>query len=82
MKIEHAYILYIDTPDAVKYMEECKASCEEHGIPVTPFLGLKLPTTTKTILDKWGFRVDPRCDEHAESKEVMNIWFKVLTVVG
>ncbi len=68
MKIEHAYILYIDTPDAVKYMEECKASCEEHGIPVTPFLGLKLPTTTETILDKWGFRVDPRCDEHVESK--------------
>ena len=76
MKIEHAYILYIDTPDAVKYMEECKASCEEHGIPVTSFLGLKLPTTTETILDKWGFRVDPRCDEHVESKEVMNIWFK------
>jgi len=85
MKIEHAYILYIDTPDAIKYMEECKASCEQHGIPVTPFLGMKLPTSTKEIYDKWGFRVDPRVDEHAvinpnhpNLKEhlVYNIWFK------
>jgi len=80
MKIEHAYILYIDTPKAVKYMEECKKSCEEHGIPVTPFLGLKLPTTTAHIKEKWGFRVDPRCDiaDHgnAEINEVMPVWFR------
>jgi hypothetical protein len=85
MKIEHAYILYIDTPDAIKYMEECKASCEKYGIPVTPYMGMKLPTTTQAIHDKWGFRVDPRCDGHAtinpnhpdlENHKVLNIWFK------
>ena len=85
MKIEHAYILYIDTPDAIKYMEECKASCEEHGIPVTPFLGMKLPTTTQAIKEKWGFNVDPRVNEHAiinpnhpklQEHLVYNIWFK------
>jgi hypothetical protein len=76
MKIEHAYILYIDTPDAIKYMEECKKSCEEHDIPVTPYLGMKLPTTTQAIKDKWGFRVDPRCDGHEATKDVLNIWFK------
>lgn len=85
MKIEHAYILYIDTPDAIKYMEECKASCEKYGIPVTPYLGMKLPTTTKEIYDKWGFRVDPRVDgneviipNHPEmdKHKVLNIWFK------
>ena len=85
MKIEHAYILYIDTPDAIEYMEECKASCEKYGIPVTPHLGLKLPTTTQTIKDKWGFRVDPRVDEHAvinpkhpelDVHLVYNTWFK------
>lgn len=76
MKIEHAYILYIDTPDAVKYMEECKKSCEEHGIPVTPFKGMKLPTTTKEIYDNWGFKVDPRVDGHEATNDVLNIWFK------
>ena len=76
MKIEHAYILYIDTPDATKYMEECKASCEKYGIPVTPFMGLKLPTTTKIIEEKWGFKVDPRVDPHVDTNDVMNIWFK------
>lgn len=85
MKIEHAYILYIDTPDAVKYMEECKKSCEEHGVPVTPFMGMKLPTSTKEIYDNWGFKVDPRVDDHAvlnkdhpnyEEHSVLNVWFK------
>lgn len=85
MKIEHAYILYIDTPDAIQYMEECKKSCEEYGIPVTPFMGLKLPTTTQIIKDKWGFRVDPRVDDHAtvnydhpdlSQHLVFNTWFK------
>lgn len=82
MKIEHAYILYIDTPKAVKYMEECKESCDKHGIPVTPFQGLKLPTSTQIIREKWGFRVDPRCDQdHSKNpdpdlREVMPIWFK------
>lgn len=77
MKIEHAYILYIDLPDSIKYMEQCKASCEEHGIPVTPFLGMKLPTSTAEIKDRWGFRVDPRVDDHVlPSKDIMNTWFK------
>jgi GR25 family glycosyltransferase involved in LPS biosynthesis len=85
MKIEHAYILYIDTPDAIQYMEECKKSCEEHGIPVTPYMGMKLPTTTDNILHKWGFRVDPRVDDHAilnpnhpdyDKHKVLNVWFK------
>lgn len=87
MNIEHAYILYIDTPDAIKYMEECKASCEKYGIPVTPFMGMKLPTTTQAIKDNWGFRVDPRVDDHAilnsdpnqpniQEHLVMNVWFK------
>jgi len=76
MKIEHAYILYIDTPDAIAYMEECKASCEKYGIPVTPFMGLKLPTTTDIIKDKWEFKVDPRVNGHSDTKDVMNIWFK------
>jgi len=76
MKIEHAYILYIDTPDAIKYMEECKKSCEEHSIPVTPFKGMKLPTTTKEIYDNWGFKVDPRVDGHEATNDVLNIWFK------
>jgi len=76
MKIEHAYILYIDTPDATKYMEECKASCEKYGIPVTPHLGMKLPTTTKAIYENWGFKVDPRCDGHEATYDVLNIWFK------
>ena len=85
MKIEHAYILYIDTPDAIEYMEECKKSCEEHGIPVTPFMGMKLPTTTEEIHRKWGFRVDPRVNEHAalnpdfpdqNTNKVLNVWFK------
>jgi len=76
MKIEHAYILYIDTPDAIKYMEECKASCEQHGIPVTPHLGMKLPTTTDAIYEKWGFKVDPRVNGHEATNDVLNIWFK------
>jgi GR25 family glycosyltransferase involved in LPS biosynthesis len=76
MKIEHAYILYIDDPDSIRYMEECKKSCEEHGIPVTPFLGIKLPITTKEIRDKWGFRVNPECDVRGYNEPVMNVWFK------
>jgi len=75
MKIEHAYILYIDTPDAVKYMEECKASCEEHGIPVTPFLGMKLPTTTQEVFNNWGFRVNTDVDTHY-NHPIYNVWFK------
>jgi hypothetical protein len=66
MKIEHAYILYIDDPDSIRYMEECKKSCEEHGIPVTPFLGLKLPTTVAHIKEKWGFRVNPLVEERID----------------
>jgi GR25 family glycosyltransferase involved in LPS biosynthesis len=76
MKIEHAYILYIDDPDSIKYMEECKASCEQHGIPVTPFLGLKLPTSTDIIKQQWGFRVNKLCDERYESDPLFNVWFK------
>ena len=76
MKIEHAYILYIDTPKATSYMEECKASCEKYGIPVTPFLGLKLPTTSQHIKEKWGFNVDPQVDGHEFTDDVLNIWFR------
>lgn len=76
MKIEHAYILYIDTPKAKSYMEECKASCEKLGIPVTPFLGLKLPTSTQEIKQKWGFNVDPQVNGHETTDDVLNIWFR------
>jgi GR25 family glycosyltransferase involved in LPS biosynthesis len=76
MKIEHAYILYIDDPDSIRYMEDCKKSCEEHGIPVTPFLGFKLPTTVKEVYDKWGFKIDPRVEEEQDKNPVMKIWFK------
>lgn len=75
MKIEHAYILYIDEPNSIKYMEECKKSCEEHGIPVTPFLGLKLPTSVAEIKQKWGFRVNPIVEER-QNEDVFNVWFK------
>ena len=75
MKIQHAYILYIDDPDSIRYMEECKKSCEEHGIPVTPFLGLKLPVTLEHIKEKWGFRVNPIVEER-QTEPVMNVWFK------
>ena len=75
MNIEHAYILYIDKPEPIKYMEECKASCEQYGVPVTPFLGMKLPTTTAEVKDKWGFRVNPAVDVNYNDP-VHNIWFK------
>jgi len=75
MKIEHAYILYIDDPDSIRYMEECKKTCEEHGIPVTPFLGLKTPTTVAHIKEKWGFRVNPAV-EFNKDHPYMDVWFK------
>ena len=74
MNIEHAYILYIDKPEPIKYMEECKASCEQYGVPVTPFLGMKLPTTTNAVKEKWGFRVNPAVDEFCKE---MNYDFNV-----
>ena len=74
--IEHAYILYIDTPEATKYMEECKASCEEHGIPVTPFLGKKLPNTVAEIKRDWGWNVNPIVENPPNNPDVFNIWFK------
>ena len=75
MKIEHAYILYIDDPDSIRYMEECKKTCEEHGIPVTPFLGLRLPTTVDHIKEKWGFRVNPLVEQRKD-EPVFEVWFK------
>ena len=75
MKIEHAYILYIDDPDSIRYMEECMRTCEEHGIPATPFLGLKLPVTVDQIKEQWGFRVNPVVEQR-QSEPVMNVWFK------
>ena len=65
MKIEHAFILYIDTPDAVKYMEECKASCIEHNIPFTTFLNFKYPVHIPEVNRMTGFRIDERL-EHAQ----------------
>ena len=74
--IEHAYILYIDTPDAIKYMEECKASCEAHGISVTPFMGKKLPCTVEEIKRDWGFKVDPDVEINSRNLPWMDSWFK------
>lgn len=62
MKIQHAFILYIDTPDATQYMEECKASCEAHGVPVTAFCNFKYPITAKEVHDKTGFKIDLNLD--------------------
>ena len=75
MNIQHAYILYIDKPDPIHYMEECKASCDQYGIPVTPFLGMKLPTTTAEVKEKWGFRVDPKVDQFYD-EPIHNVWFR------
>lgn len=74
--IEHAYILYIDTPDAIKYMEECKASCEEHGIPVTPFLGKKLPNTVAEVEHDWGWKINPLVHNPPQDPDVFECWFK------
>ena len=82
MNIEHAYILYIDTPDATKYMQECVESCNKYGIPVTPFMGMKLPTTTEEIARKWGFSVDPRVNEHAVLKDNPTNEESVLNKIG
>lgn len=76
MKIEHAYILYIDDPDSIRYMEECKKSCEEHGIPVTPFMGFRLPVTVQEVYDKWGFKIDPRAEKEQDNNPVFKVWFK------
>lgn len=75
MKIEHAYILYIDNPEATNYMEQCKQSCIDHNVPVTPFLGFKLPTTVAEVKEKWGVRIDPIVQERIE-EPVFRIWFK------
>ena len=76
MKIEHAYILHINDANSLSYMEECKASCEQYNIPVTPFLGLMLPTTTSHIKDVWGFNVNPVVDQKAKIDPVFEVWFK------
>jgi len=75
MKIEHAYILYIDNEDATKYMNECKQSCIDHNVPVIPFLGFKLPTTVDAVKEKWGVRIDPVVEQRIE-EPVFRIWFK------
>lgn len=75
MKIEHAYILYIDTPSATKYMEECLISCRAYNIPATPFLGKKMPTTVADIKRDWGFKVDPTV-ESDPNHPVLNVWMK------
>ena len=62
MKIEHAYILYIDTPDATQYMEECKASCIKHNIPYTAFLNFKYPVSIPEVNRITKFRIDERIE--------------------
>jgi GR25 family glycosyltransferase involved in LPS biosynthesis len=77
MKIEHAYILYIDTPDSVQYMEECKASCEKYGIPVTPFKGKKFPNSSGEVLRDWGFKINTAVDDSERIKDpIMQVWLK------
>ena len=64
MNIEHAYILYHDKPKPVKYMTECKESCDKFNIPVTPFRGFSVQeVTAQKILDQWGLKVYPDLDK-------------------
>lgn len=62
MKIEHAYILYIDDPVSISYMEECVRSCQEHNIPWNAMMWHKPPVTTLDLLSKNNLRLNPRLD--------------------
>ena len=62
MNIEHAYILHIDDPNSIAYMEECVRSCEQYGIHNTSYGWLKPPILTSTMLSNFDLHLNPRLD--------------------
>ena len=86
MKIEHAYILYIDDPVSVSYMEECVRSCEQYNIPWSTLQWFKPPVKTLDLLINYNLNLNPRLD-HPDNiihlKEAMcstghiNLWDRI-----
>jgi len=76
MKIEHSYILYMDEPKSKAWMDECVESANRHNVPISPFLGFKLPVTVKEIYERWQVKVDPNLEWQQHENEVYKIWFK------
>jgi GR25 family glycosyltransferase involved in LPS biosynthesis len=62
MKIECAYILYIDDPNSIKYMKECSQSCEKYNIPWLAIQWYKPPITTSELFANHDFNLNPRLD--------------------
>jgi hypothetical protein len=60
MKIEHAYILYIDDPNSIAYMEECGRSCDEYNIPWSSLQWYKPPIATVDLLINHNISLNPR----------------------
>jgi GR25 family glycosyltransferase involved in LPS biosynthesis len=76
MKIEHAYILYMDDPKSQAWMNECVESAKEHNVPISPFLGFKLPVTVQEINDRWQVKVDAKLEWQQHENPVYQTWFK------
>lgn len=62
MKIEHAYILYIDDPESIKYMEQCVESCKKYYISYNTIQWYKPPITTSELYANHGLNLNPRLD--------------------
>jgi hypothetical protein len=74
MNIEHAYILYINDPISIAYMEECTRSCDQYNIPWTAVQWYKPPVNTSELLINNGLFLNPRLnhpDNLVHLKEAM-----------
>ena len=83
MKIDHAYVLYHDKPNPIKYMEECVESCNKHNIPVTKFKGFSLnDASADAIFNRWNFKIDPVLDTNKGQPYWDTVYQEVLCSVG
>lgn len=83
--IEKAYILYIDDPKSIAYAEDCKKSCEEHGVPYEMFQGYK-GLTIEDLAKKTGWAIGRKGHEQGDRQYVreynaalghIEIWRKI-----
>lgn len=62
MNIEQAYILYINDPNSIAYMEECANSCDKFNIPWIAVQWYKPPVRTSDLLINNDLHLNPRLD--------------------
>jgi Glycosyltransferase family 25 (LPS biosynthesis protein) len=74
-KIRHAYIIYIDRPESIKYADECAKSCEQHGMPYTLWRGVDMRETRGEDLEKeTGFTWTSRSAEMGCTASHLKLW--------